>query len=77
MEINSSEPEYFLFFSSYYRDITFKSLDKLLKYIDSEELFAYFPGIGNHIATDISEALLSLPKQNGSQRYKAGKYPSE
>ena len=56
--------EYCMFsFTSFQRIENFNSLDQLLQYLSTEDLFTYFPGILNFMARDIGKGL-AYPHKN-------------
>ena len=57
--------EYCVFsFTPFQRIEKFSSLDQLLQYLCTEDLFTYFPGILNFMASDIGKGLAYLHENN-------------
>ena len=57
--------EYCVFsFTPFQRTEKFSSLDQLLQYLCTEDLFTYFPGILNFMASDIGKGLAYLHENN-------------
>ena len=57
--------EYCVFsFTPFQRIDKFKSLDQLLQYLSTEDLFTYFPGMLNFMASDIGKGLAYLHENN-------------
>ena len=57
--------EYCVFsFTPFQRIEKFNSLEQLLQYLSTEDLFTYFPGILNFMASDIGKALAYLHDNN-------------
>ena len=57
--------EYCVFsFTPFQRIEKFNSLDQLLQYLSTEDLFTYFPGILNFMASDIGKGLAYLHENN-------------
>ena len=61
----STMMEYYVFsFTPFQRIEKFNSLDQLLQNLSSEDLFTYFPGILNFMASDIGKSLAYLHENN-------------
>ena len=61
----STMMEYYVFsFTPFQRIEKFNSLDQLLQNLSSEDLFTYFPGILNFMASDIGKGLAYLHENN-------------
>ena len=69
--------EYCMFsFTPFQRIEKFNSLEQLLQYLSTEDLFTYFPGILNFMASDIGKALAYLHDNNMVHRnIKPGNIP--
>ena len=61
--------EYCVFsFTLFQRIEKFNSLDQLLQYLSTEDLFTYFPGILNFMARDIGKGLAYLHENKEHKR---------